>query len=416
MRFLIIDNDSKRADKLKKMLFDFGPSDVFRSGRNAFKKILGSDLEKNYDALFINDYLDDFKNETIISEIRRKEAEGEVEENDRLLIIAVSDVIERKTVIEFFKAGCDEFFLSPFDKDTLYKKLERKTGIKPVSYEEEEKKLHEKVKNEILKSDIELPTLPDIFTKFRALVEKDADLSEISDLLNKDMTISAKLIRLSNSAFFGGVEKNTTVPEAVTRLGLSETHQIIAAICARDMFVSNNPGYKNILESLFQFTLLTSFVAQTLAEKFISADKGNPFVMALLGNLGRLFMIVVTSEIERKKLKSQKMSEELICSTVEKHHFIFCRKMLQKWDFPEDFIKKSVDFVYSENEAGKSEKISAIIRLALYISSKYSLFGPEYSNFFIEKIIEEEGLDLSLIEIDTIRNDALGMSDFLTGF
>lgn len=415
LRFLIIDNDSKRAGRLEKMLSEFGTSDIVSSGRSACKRIIFSDLEKNYDVFFINDYLSDFKNEKIIEEVRKKEASAQVSENERLLIIAVSDRLDKETAIAFFKAGCDDFFISPFEKDVLYKKLEKKTGIAPVVYEEEEKKLYEKVKKELLSSDIDLPTLPDIFFRFRELVENDADLCDISKLLDKDMTISAKLIRLSNSAFFGGMEKNTTVLEAVTRLGLSETHQMIAAICTKDMFVSKNPGYKNILDSLFQFSLLSSFIAQILAEKFSSSNKGYPFVMSLLGHLGRLFMVVVVSEIERKKMKDKKMSEELICTAVEKHHFGFCRKILKKMEFSEEFIRKSVDYVYSEENTGESDKTSVIIRLSLYIACKYSLFGPEYSNFFIEKILEEEGYDLSLIEIDTIRNEALGMSEFLSG-
>ncbi|MDY0361738.1 MAG: HDOD domain-containing protein [Desulforegulaceae bacterium] len=414
MKFLIIDNNLKRADHLKQMLLDFGTADILGSGRSAAKKIILYDFVKNYDVLFINDYLEDYKNEAIISEIRKKEDDGKISENKRLLIIVVSDCVEKKTVINFFKAGCNDFFVSPFEKEILYKKLEKKTGIEPVVYEEEEKKLYEKVKKEFLNSDIELPTLPDIFLKFMELVEKDVDLSEISGLIENDMTISAKLIRLSNSAFFGGMSKNTTVLEAVTRLGLSETHQMIAAICTKDMFVSKNPGYKNILDSLFHFALLTSFISQILSEKFFSANKGYPFVMSLLGNLGRLFMVVVVSEIERKKMKNKKMSDELICSAVEKHHFGFCRKILKKMEFSEDFIKKSVDLVYFDGDIPKSEKISSIIRLSLQISCKYSFFGPEYSAFFLEKIIEDLGLDMSLIEIDKIRNDALEMSEFLS--
>ncbi len=67
-----------------------------------------------------------------------------------------------------------------------------------------------------------LPSLPELYLEIEALLKKgDFDLSALSDIIEKDMAMTASILKLVNSAFFGIPRKVSTMREAVSYLGVT---------------------------------------------------------------------------------------------------------------------------------------------------------------------------------------------------
>ncbi|MGL5523031.1 MAG: HDOD domain-containing protein [Aeromonas veronii] len=134
-----------------------------------------------------------------------------------------------------------------------------------------------------------LPQIPEVMRDLiQTFNEKDPDLLKISKLINKDPVISAKLLRLANSAKFGSSRQIGTVNEAAVRLGLAMVRNMVLA-CGLTESVTAVPGID--LKHFWGCVFNVAELARRLAVK--KGMKGDEvFTCALLYDLGRLVMHV----------------------------------------------------------------------------------------------------------------------------
>ena len=79
--------------------------------------------------------------------------------------------------------------------------------------------LVEKIKNDTLV----LPTLPAVALKVRkAADDPDINLNQMGDVIGQDPSLSARMIKIANSAYMGRAVKVTSISQAVTRIGLRQ--------------------------------------------------------------------------------------------------------------------------------------------------------------------------------------------------
>ena len=97
--------------------------------------------------------------------------------------------------------------------------------------------LVEKINNDTLV----LPTLPAIALKVRrAADDPDINLNAMADVISQDPSLSARMIKISNSAYLGSTVKVTSAQQAVTRIGLRQIKNISTALAMEQLFVSKN--------------------------------------------------------------------------------------------------------------------------------------------------------------------------------
>ncbi len=87
-----------------------------------------------------------------------------------------------------------------------------------------------------------LPNVPEVMRELvQTFNEKEPDILLIAKKINKDPVISAKLLRLANSAKFGGSRQVATVNEAVVRLGVDVVRNMVLA-CGLTGSINAVPG------------------------------------------------------------------------------------------------------------------------------------------------------------------------------
>ena len=86
-----------------------------------------------------------------------------------------------------------------------------------------------------------LPTLPAIALKVRkAADDPDINLHAMADVIAQDPSLSARMIKISNSAYLGRTVKVSSVGQAVLRIGLRQIKNISTALAMGQLFVSKN--------------------------------------------------------------------------------------------------------------------------------------------------------------------------------
>jgi HD-like signal output (HDOD) protein len=137
-----------------------------------------------------------------------------------------------------------------------------------------------------------LPSLPSIYVR---LIEKMRDpecgIDDVADLVARDISLTARVLKLVNSAFFGLRQQISSLNEAVNYLGLDTLKALVLSINSFSQFEKSALGGLS-LDSLWNHSLLTAGCAKLIAEM----ETGNArvvdeaFVAAMLHDTGKLVL------------------------------------------------------------------------------------------------------------------------------
>jgi putative nucleotidyltransferase with HDIG domain len=139
----------------------------------------------------------------------------------------------------------------------------------------------------------QLPSLPHILLKLIEVCNRDnADLKGIADIVSQDPALSAKILNLVNSAYFGLFRKVATVSEAAVLVGISGIKNLAICACVVDAFPK--PQKKGIfsIKKFWWHSLRCAFLARHMACEVDACDPDEAFLSGLLHDIGKAVLWV----------------------------------------------------------------------------------------------------------------------------
>jgi putative nucleotidyltransferase with HDIG domain len=137
-----------------------------------------------------------------------------------------------------------------------------------------------------------LKPIPPVATQIMALAEdENSSMSDIADLIIHDPSITASLLKICNSAYFGLSRKVESVRDAITLLGLDQIVELILLNGTAENFRDEPDGYGLGEGELWHHAVLSAHVAKVLAETQGLANKKHLiFTAGLLKDIGKIIM------------------------------------------------------------------------------------------------------------------------------
>ena len=141
--------------------------------------------------------------------------------------------------------------------------------------------------NDIAAGKVELPTIPAVVQRLiAALRDPDVDTRKIGAALSQDPILSAKVLRLANSAFFGGQRSMASIDAAIALIGIQALNRLIVA-CGVSSSFKDIPGID--LRIFWRDALVAATAAHKLAPR-LSADAEEAYTCGLLHATGHLIL------------------------------------------------------------------------------------------------------------------------------
>lgn len=196
--------------------------------------------------------------------------------------------------------------------------------------------LVEKINNDTLV----LPTLPAIALQVRkAADDPDINLSDMGDVIGKDPSLSARMIKIANSAYMGRAVKVTSLNQAVTRIGLRQIKNISTALAMEQLFVSKNDMVARHLQQEWARTI--DIVANSMAvlQLYIARTKKREMSMdtmtlaALMHNIG---VLPILTEAER--YPDVFAAPTFLDVAIDKLAGRIGASIMREWGFGEEFV------------------------------------------------------------------------------
>ena len=134
-----------------------------------------------------------------------------------------------------------------------------------------------------------------LFRRFARLLqllrdEDRADLNTAGALIENEPAMAASVLRMANSASFGGLRRLEDPGEAIGRLGLRQVSSLVTAVSHRGHFESGDPERKQSLRVLWDHAVATALASKSLAARE-GADLAESFLAGLLHDIGKLLVL-----------------------------------------------------------------------------------------------------------------------------
>jgi HD-like signal output (HDOD) protein/CheY-like chemotaxis protein len=183
-----------------------------------------------------------------------------------------------------------------------------------------------------------LPTPPKLYHQLLdCLRDPEADIAHIVGILRHDVAMTAKVVKLANSGFFGYREPVQSVERAVSFVGMEA---IATLVLGQELFDSEKavvlPGFN--LERLGEHSFQTGAWARAVAlhEGLPAAEAERAFLAGVLHDLGRL--VFATRTAPSTPLEREQWINEAV-QQMEAHHDAVGAYLLGLWGFPESIVE-----------------------------------------------------------------------------
>ena len=118
----------------------------------------------------------------------------------------------------------------------------------------------------------------------------DSSLAELVGIVKYDQGMTANLLRICNSAYFGLAKEITSVKQAVAYLGIDKVASLVMMGNSADNFREAQAGYDLTEGELWRYSVSSALMAQDLAEKRHLNNVSLIFTAALLKDIGKVIL------------------------------------------------------------------------------------------------------------------------------
>ncbi|MFH0781061.1 MAG: GGDEF domain-containing protein [Pseudomonadota bacterium] len=217
----------------------------------------------------------------------------------------------------------------------------------------------------------ELPTLPTVASKLISMTAKeDATLADIGDLVSRDISLSAKILKVSNSAFYSFPQQIGSIQQAVSILGMNAVRSLVLSFSFLTIKGGRSANRFNF-ETFWEKSLASAVAARLILEKVKGIDAEEGFITGLLQNLGELIYARTFPEEYEKVLEiisdnqeDTRAAERVIFGV---DHTLVGTTVAKSWGFPESLVAPLEFHHNPEKYTGGNANLRTTIR-AVYLS------------------------------------------------
>ncbi len=217
---------------------------------------------------------------------------------------------------------------------------------------------------EIIAAVDEMPPFPQVVQRaMQALADPEYEVSGLVDILKVDQAVTANILKLCNSAYFGLPRKVASLKEAVVYLGADQLRQLLLSGAASKIYEKPTQGYALFADELWRHALATAVMAQVLRRHLrLKIDENMVFTAALLHDVGK---VVLSAFVKDKYRAIESMVEEGESSFQEAEkvvlgfdHAEIGGKIAEKWEFPPEIIA-AISFHHEPSRSAKEFRLLA---------------------------------------------------------
>ncbi len=239
--------------------------------------------------------------------------------------------------------------------------------------------------------DQDLPTIPVVLSQIMHMTaSSNSSVKDLIRVLNQDQSLTARILRVANSAYYGLREKATTIERAVVILGFDMVRSLAVGASFIHYFSPKNQ-YENFdLNAFWAHTTAVGVFAESIALEMPSLDASDAFTAGILHDIGKLVMLIYFEEEFSRVLR--RIAEERLdffeaeISELGLSHAGVAGILLRHWNIPE-VLAEAIEHHHQPLNAVNNLDLSICLHLADF-AARYIQIGASGSPYFQTPSIE----------------------------
>ncbi len=273
-KILFVDDESNVLQGLRRMLHPMREEweMTFAQGGREALRILGASA---FDVLVSDLRMPDMDGIGLLNIVRRQ--------HPKVIRIILSGHVDEEMILRSVEPA-HQYLSKPCDADTLKSAITRACALRDLLAQESLKRIISRVGR--------LPSVPSLYMELTSEIRSpDASMKRIAGIVGKDVAMSAKILQLVNSAFFGLHSRVSSIQHGVSILGLKTLRALVLTVQVFWQFNQSQSGGLAI-EALMNHSMGTGLCARTIAEAEKQEKKvaDYAFLAGLLHDVGKLVL------------------------------------------------------------------------------------------------------------------------------
>jgi len=267
----------------------------------------------------------------------------------------------------------------------------------PVSDSPSGEKLFEKIRSDFDK----LYPMPHVMLKARNIIsDPNSNFSQISKILKTDQALASRILRVTNSAYYGLPQKVSTIENAAVLLGTRKIIQIINMLSHSQVLKSEMKGYGMGSGKAWRHSLTVAVGSDIIAKRIAPNYSGEAFLSGLLHDSGK---ILLDGYLAEKGEAFQDVLRDPDISIVEAEnrvlgldHARVGGALCRQWNMP-DFVSDAVEYHHKPGQAAEN--------LLAYVIHSADVIAHALNTEPVEESLES--MDSSVLAILCVEMDEL---------
>jgi len=255
---------------------------------------------------------------------------------------------------------------------------------------------------DLLSGYVEVSSLPMMYTRINdAISNPRMSMGDIGRVISEDSGLSARLLRIVNSAFYGFPSKVDTITRAVTIVGTQQLRALALATSVMNMFKGIPSEIVN-MESFWKHSVGCGLAARAIATYRRESNTELFFTAGILHDIGRLIFYVKAPDLVKKAFEKSKADGDLLFvaerDVIGFDHCAMGRALVQGWKLPAS-LEEAVAFHNNPAGATRYPVETAIVHVADIIAHVMMLgtTGERFVPPLLAKAWEVLGLQESIL-------------------
>ena len=191
-----------------------------------------------------------------------------------------------------------------------------------------------------LKNDrLVLPSLPEVAIRVgQAIEDQSSNAKRIAGIIQNDPAITAKIVKAANSAFYGSSNPVHSCNDAVVRLGMRVTHNLVLAYTMRDLFQPRSRLLQQRMEELWHHSTHVAALCYVLAKQSKLFNPDEAMLIGLLHDIG--VAAIINQAANYPALAS---SPNALDHATTHLRSPIGGAIMVTWHFPEEFVQTALE-------------------------------------------------------------------------
>lgn len=190
----------------------------------------------------------------------------------------------------------------------------------------------------------ELPVFPKVVQNALAMLDDpDTTIKDLSSVLKYDQTLTANILKITNSAHFGLAQHVSDLETALPLLGQHQIRQVLMTSASVPYLTKSMDGYCMDASDLWAHSICCAVMSEVLAEKCSFSSPPTLFTAALLHDIGKIVMELYIGPRLKEAILLANREKITFCEAewrvIGGDHAVIGAEILNYWEFPDDVVR-----------------------------------------------------------------------------